>query len=194
MAAGLCAMAETLTYNEPLVVTIDGESTDSIPSTVVVEDKGAVIDFTLTNFKLISQDEEMGELVIPVGNIFLADIPCTVGEGTRTFEFTGDILIQPGNEEGLTEEDWLGPQLMEVPLVMHGSMSKEHLYVEIDIDFQMLGQIIHVELGTIQNVQTVGITATSTVPVASEASYDLQGRIANALRGIRIQSGKKVYK
>ena len=43
---------------------------------------------------------------------------------------------------------WTGPYLGEIPLKLQGKMNDEKLFVTIDIDMQMLGQVIQVELGT----------------------------------------------
>jgi biopolymer transport protein ExbD len=43
----------------------------------------------------------------------------------------------------------MGPAIGEIPLKMQGKLNDEKLYVTIDIDMQtMLGQIVHVQLGT----------------------------------------------
>ena len=144
---GIYGMAQSeKIYTEPLVVTVDGESTEPQDASVTVVDNGdGTINFVLNNFFLGA-----GEESLPVGNVSVANIPTTeASDGLTYFSFTGPITIEPGNVEGMSDTDWYGPMLGEIPLVLNGKMNDEKLFVTIDIDMQnILGQVVYVQLGT----------------------------------------------
>ncbi|MBQ8051972.1 MAG: InlB B-repeat-containing protein [Bacteroidaceae bacterium] len=137
------AMAETKTYTDELVVTINGVSTDPQETTVNVEYReNGNINFSLKNFNLGGE--------INVGNIVVEDLPVVHGRRFDSFLFKGEINITPGDIEGVAEEDYLGPVLSPIPLKLAGKVSDEKLYVSIDIDMMdtALEQIIYVSFGT----------------------------------------------
>ena len=136
--------ATSKVYTEPLIVTINGASTDPQDASVVVIDNGnGTINFELQNFFLSTGGESM-----PVGNISIENLPVTKGEdGLDYITFDGTITIQPGTQEGV--DMWMGPMLGDIPMELRGKMNDEKLYVTIDIDMQeTLQQICHVQLGT----------------------------------------------
>ncbi len=138
--------ADGKVYTEPLVVTINGESTEPQDASVtVMTNSDGTINFVLQNFCLA-----MGDNSLPVGNIRIDNLPVTKGEdGLKHISYDGPLTIQPGNMEGVGESEWLGPMLGEIPLKLEGKMSGRKLFVTIDIDMQaILGQIIYVQLGT----------------------------------------------
>lgn len=142
-----CAMAQSeKIYTEPLVVTINGESTDPQSASVsVITNPNGTINFELQNFFLST-----GGAQAPVGNISIENLPVTKGDdGLNYISFEGSITIQPGNMEGVAQSDWIGPLLGEIPMKLQGKMNEEKLYVTIDIDMQeTLGQVCYVQLGT----------------------------------------------
>ena len=141
---GIYGMAQSeKIYTEPLVVTVDGESTEPQDASVTVVDNGdGTINFVLNNFFLRMEGYEM-----PVGNVSVANIPTTeASDGLTYFTFEGPIAIEPGNMEGMSDEDWLGPMIGEIPLVLQGKMNEDKLFVTLNI---VLGdQIVQVQLGT----------------------------------------------
>ena len=131
-------------YTEPLVVTINGESTEPQNTAVTVIDNGdGTINFELKNFVLSAGGDDMG-----VGNIALENLAVTETEdGLKTFAYDGSLFITEGDKEGI--DTWIGPILGEIPLVLVGKMSDDKLFVTIDIDMQeAIGQIIYVQVGT----------------------------------------------
>lgn len=131
-------------YTEPLVVTVNGESTEPQTTDVmVISNADGTINFELKNFVLSAGGDDMG-----VGNIALENLVVTETEGgLKTFTYDGPLVITEGDKEGI--DMWLGPMLGEIPLVLVGKMSDDKLYVTIDIDMQsVIGQIIYVQLGT----------------------------------------------
>lgn len=143
----LCLTAFTAaaqSYTENLVVTVNGVSTDPQPAsiTVVKGADGKTCDFALKNFSLSD-----GEGNIPVGNITLKNVAMK-GKGYCTeIATTQTIQIENGDDESVSE--WLGPLLGEVPVVLKGQLTDEHLYVNIDIDMtESLSQVINVVAGS----------------------------------------------
>ena len=134
-------VTSTKQYTDDLVVTINGESTEPMPTTVTVETlETGDINFVLKNFNL------MGE--INVGNIVVEELMLE-GNKQKTFSFDGNLDITAGDVEGVEEEAYLGPMISPIPLKLNGKITDEKLYVTIDIDMQaMLGQTIHVTFGT----------------------------------------------
>ena len=136
-------------YTEPLVVTINGESSAPQDADVIVQDNGdGTINFVLKNFILRAEGEEMA-----VGNIRVENIAVEDGEdGLKHFAFNGGTVLQEGDQEGVDE--WMGPTINvlcggSVPLDLRGKMNDEKLYVTIDIDLQnVMQQMVYVELGT----------------------------------------------
>ena len=140
-----CAMAQNeKIYTEPLVVTINGFSSEPQDANVIVIDNGnGTINFELKNFVLVIGGNEVG-----VGNIALDNLAVTEGEdGLQHFSYDGPLTITPGDKEGV--DLWIGPGLNEIPLKLVGKMNDEKLFVTIDIDMRdVLQQMIYVQLGT----------------------------------------------
>ena len=136
-------MAETKTYTDNLVVTVDGESTEPQLTSILFTDNGdGTCNFALNNFCLVADGSVAG-----VGNISLENLELTEKKGFSSFVFNGIINIQEGDDPSV--DTWLGPMLGDVPLVLKGEVSDEQLYVTIDIDMQeSIGQMICVKLGT----------------------------------------------
>ena len=138
-------MAETKTYTDNLVVTINGESTDPQPTSILFTDNGdGTCNFALNNFCLGSGADAIG-----VGNISLENLVLTENKGFSTFTYNGIINISKGDDPNIPADEWLGPMLGDVPLVLKGEVSDDKIYVSIDIDMtSSLDQMIYVKLGT----------------------------------------------
>lgn len=131
-------------YTEPLIITINGVSSEPQVTDVTVVDNGdGTINFELKNFFLKSDGEEL-----PVGNIVVENISATEGEdGLKYITYEAPMVIQPGDIEGV--DMWIGPMVGEIPLKLQGKMNDEKLFVTIDIDMQeALGQVLVVQVGT----------------------------------------------
>ena len=135
----LFATAQTKTYTDNLVVTIDGESTEPQETTIsVAENADGTYCLSLNNFVLGGE--------IKVGNIVVDNIQATDKHGIKEFATLQNINITAG--EGNADE-WLGPLLGEVPVDIKGKMTDEKLYCTIDIDMSAtLEQVIYVTFGT----------------------------------------------
>ncbi|MGN0234060.1 MAG: calycin-like domain-containing protein [Bacteroidaceae bacterium] len=140
-------------YNENLYVTINGGTNGPQEATVEVQTRyDGKINFLLKNFILYA-----GEDIMPVGNIMITGLALSAEGQYKSFSFDGETAIAPGDEgfqlevEGelytLSEEDWAGPGLGMIPMVLSGKMADDKLRVSIDINMTTLGQVIVVHLG-----------------------------------------------
>ena len=138
-------MAETKTYTDNLVVTINGESTDPQPTLILFTDNGdGTCNFALNNFCLGSGADAIG-----VGNISLENLVLAENKGFSIFTYNGIINITKGDDPNIPADEWLGPMLGDVPLVLKGEVNDDKLYVSIDIDMtSTLDQMIYVKFGT----------------------------------------------
>lgn len=189
----LCGMAQTQTnYNEKLVVTIDNVSTDSIPAAITVVDNGdGTCDFSLKNFMLVA-----GESSMPIGNVDLKGVKMEKVDGVSNISTNQNIVIQPGDDPNYGEDEWIGPDLDEVPIVLTGKLTATALYVNIDIDMsESLQQVINVVVGQEKNV-TSGINGVKVNPSTNAtAIYTLGGvRVNKVTKGVYVINGKKVIK
>ena len=180
----IVAMAQTKTYTDKLVVVINEVPTEQPETTITVEhNTDGTYTLSLNNFILGG--------MFPVGNIVLDNITVEEKNNIKYFTVDQNIFITAG--EGGSEEDWMGPQLGEVPVSLTGKMDAEKLYCTIDIDMsEMLGQIINVVFGDEKAVTSI---ENVTVENGKNVIYDITGRkvkeITNA--GIYIVNGKKVF-
>ena len=181
-------------YNEKLIVTINGESTDSIPASIIVEQReDGKINFVLKNFMLVA-----GEDVMPVGNISLEGVDVVQEEGYKAISTNQTITIQPGDTTDIPAEGWIGPILGEVPILLSGKLNDTNLYCTIDIDMQaMLEQTINVVIG---QPLTTGIHSATVADNATTRIFTLSGHRVpatstdNLPKGVYIVNGKKVIR
>lgn len=189
---------EVRNYTEPLVVTINEESTEpqDVPVQVMTLVDGSCI-FRLNNFKLTA-----GESSIPVGNIVVADVNVENKGQYDAISTKQDILITAGTDESVPAEGWLGPMLGEVPLVLNGKMMADKLFVNIDIDMSAtLEQIINVKLGTDEGFPEIpeGIEHIDAAQGNATVIYDLNGirqmlPLSRLAKGVYVVNGRKVVK
>ena len=140
LAAVCCTLAlSATTYTSHLKVTINGSSTeqDQVPVEVVEDD--ATYTLTLKNFVLIAEGIPM-----PVGNIEVAGVKGIDEFGYTTIMFNSPIAITPGDDPAY--DFWMGPELGEVPLDLVARFTDTALSANIDINLELLGQIIGVQL------------------------------------------------
>lgn len=184
-------------YADKLVVSINEVSTDSIPANISVDYMSdGTVTFSLKNFMLVAD-----EGVIPVGNIVLSGIKLGEGEGYQTISTTQTIRIEAGQSDSIATEEWLGPLLGEVPIVLNGKLRKNALYVNIDIDMMStLQQIIKVVVGSEKAVTGIADVVAPATPARTSGVYTLSGiRVADSLsaklpKGVYVVNGKKVIK
>ena len=138
----LAGMLNT-TYTGLLQVTINEESNTPTQQTILIERvDGTHINFMLNNFMLAN-----GEESLPVGTIQLKNIELQKEGELVTFHISENINIEAGDPA--IAEEWAGPLLPPVPVVLKGKGNQQGMDIDIDIDMmETLGQIIHVDFAT----------------------------------------------
>ena len=138
-------------YTDQLVVSINEQPLEPQRTDVTVADnEDGSINFLLKNFTLDQEGTKLG-----VGNIFIQNLPTTMGEdGLKHFSYSGTLAITSGDPE--ISEIWAGPEFGEIPLTLRGKMNNDKLYVTIDIN---IGMVVFAQFGTDDfNVGTTGDT------------------------------------
>lgn len=203
----LCGMAQSeRLYQEPLVITVNGETSEPQTATLSVTDNGdGTINFTLKNFMLGEGDDQ-----IPVGNVSVENIAVTEGEdGLKHFECERSITIQSGDLPDVYI--WVGTMLGQIPVKLKGKLNDEKLFVTIDIDMQStLKQIVYVQIGTddfevpgklgdlngdekvdiADAVSVLNIMAVSSYSSAADVNSDQKVDIADFVTVLNIMAGQ----
>jgi len=203
MVFGLCALCgfaqTTKTYTDNLVVTVNGASTPPMPAQITMEELAdGTCNLSLKNFALV-----MGGETMAVGNINLDGITLVDEGDYRSFATKQVIRIQPGDDENIPDDAWVGPMLQDVPIDMQGRITGDKLYCTIDIDMQAtLGQTIGVVFGSLETAIHSTTLAQSAVRVNV---YNVNGQcihrgvaakdaFSGLAKGIYIVNGKKIIK
>lgn len=152
-------------YSDNLVVVINGENTLPQETTINVSKMSdGSYTLSLNDFMLVA-----GEDKLPVGNIVLEGLTATEENGTISFSTNQSILIQPGSTGS---EEWFGPELGEVPIVMTAKVSGGKMKCEIDIDMTgSLGQVINVYFGVVNNLETEALPDAEGVHVVLNRTF-----------------------
>ena len=172
----------TRSYEDKLVVTINGMSTEQRTAINVDEKVDGTYTLSLNNFMLAN-----GEGVMPVGNIVLNNITTENVDGVHSFAANQEIVITEGSVEA---DYWMASMLGNVPVNLTGKMNEYKLYCNIDIDMTAtLGQVINVTFGQEDLSGIVGIKTEN----GADVIYDLTGRKVDAITtaGIYIVNGKR---
>ena len=127
-------------YKNGLSVNVNGEIiAPQLTKYKVITMPNGEISLALNNFKLNIAGE-----IAPVGNIVLENV--TVNGNRYT---TNQVIqISAGDDSDYSEEDWIGPDLGDVPVVLDGTLHDGRLDATIDIDMLAtpLKQVIKVIL------------------------------------------------
>lgn len=205
----IVAMAQTKSYTDNLVVTIDGESSDPQETTIVVEQNTCYTDNLVVTIDSDSSDPQETTIavkqstngtytlslnnfvlggMIQVGNIVVDNITATETNGVKNFTVNRNINITAG--EG-NADDWLGPDLGEVPVNLTGKMDAANLYCSIDITMEGLG-VINVVFGDEDSATSIENIA---VANGTKRIFDITGREVKEITapGIYIVNGKKIF-
>ena len=175
-------------YVQIVITTDEGTgASDPIPAKVeIVKKSDNTIDFQLKNFVLSNEGEMM-----PVGNILLSDILLTAAAqaGEVDFEISQDINITEGDADALEAVSgvmWMGPFLGPIPVDLKGTAGQTFADIDIDINLEALGQVVHVDfIAGERDAAVKGITAGQT----NTATYNILGQ--HATKGLIIQNGRK---
>ena len=140
IAAVTCSLAAMATnYGGQLEVVVNGDTTQMATNITVVQDADGTYTLSLKNFKLTSGDQ-----TIPVGTIELTGCKGTEAYGITTINFSDNVTIKAGDEEGIPASSWIGTLLGAVPVNMTAKLNKQVLSVGININLALLQQIIAV--------------------------------------------------
>ena len=177
------------TYTETLIVTINGEQADPQNATVTITDKGdGTCDFRLPNFILYASGFPM-----PVGTISVTGVTVQKGtDGVTLLSTEQNINIQNGDLPDV--EEWIGPAVSPVPIVLSGKLNDERLYCHLTID---IGFPVVVTLGNESDVKPTAIQSVEENNNGVAAIYDLSGRLVKTPQKgsvyiFNLANGKKV--
>ncbi len=182
-------------FTEPLTIEINDESTPGGDITVyIVENPDGTYNFELSNFILSSDGTDM-----PIGSIRLTGIEMNEREGVLCFSKEQMVQIVPGDAEGVPAEQWFGPMLGELPIVLdEGYVYDGHIFVHLSIDMQeAMGQMINVTVGDKTNIpeSVTGIgevKADNKADCLSDGKYLVNGRVVVVKNGKRYDlSGRR---
>ncbi len=140
LAAFAAVVASAADYDEPIVVIVNGVSSEQ-SATITVEQQGTTYDLTLKNFMLMSEDGPIG-----VGNVAITGIePENVGDAI-ILQTSQTITLTPGDDPSVPI--WMASMLPPVPVNLVGKLENDHLRCYIHIDMtESLQQIIEVTVG-----------------------------------------------
>lgn len=173
--------AQTSSYTDAMIVSIDGSVVDSQTSTIhVAATANGTYDFTLKNFILKNSTGPM-----PIGNISLSGITVTEFDGIKEFATEQNITITDGDDGN----GWVGTYFGEVPVKLTGKMTAHKLYCIIDMT--LIGQAINIVFG---NKNHTGIDEITGGSEYIKVIHDLTGRRIDTVTsaGVYIVNGKKV--
>lgn len=177
----ILAAAQTSSYTDAMIVSIDGSVVDSQTSTIhVAATANGTYDFTLKNFILENSTGPM-----PIGNISLSEITVTEFDGIKEFATEQNITITDGDDGN----GWVGTYFGEVPVKLTGKMTAHKLYCIIDMT--LFGQAINIVFG---NKNLTGIDEITGGSEDIKVIHDLTGRRIDTVTsaGVYIVNGKKV--
>lgn len=177
----LFAVAQTNSYTDVLVVSIDGSVVDTQTSTIqVIATANGTYELSLRNFILKNPTDPT-----PVGNISLSNITVTEQDGIKNFTTDQYITITDGDED----MEWRGPDYGEIHVRLTGKMTLHKLYCTIDMILNK--QSVNIVFG---KKNLTGIEDMTDESEELKVIYDLTGRRIDTITsaGIYIVNGKKV--
>lgn len=163
-------------YKDNLIVKIDDESLNQGEYTVVVtkQDDG---NYTVSLRNFILDQGEGGS--INVGTITIKDIEGKEEDGIIKLSTTQTIRIEAGDADGITEDDWFGPMLGDVPVTINAEMTEDKLYAKIDVPFK-LGEDMTLDIHCFFGSQiSTSINAVTPAKTAAAAVYNINGQQMN---------------
>lgn len=133
-------VARATDYNEPIVVTVNGVTSEQ-PGVLSVVENGDAYDMTMKNFMLAGEDGPIG-----VGNVTMTGIvPINLGD-VSILQVSQTVTITPGDDPDIPF--WMADYLPPVPVEMIGKIENGHLRCYLHIDMmETIQQIINVTIG-----------------------------------------------
>jgi len=163
-------VADSKAYNEDLLVSVNGSTTDPQKADITVETlETGNINFVLRNF--ILGDSQ------PVGNITMDNLSI---DAEGNFSFDGKVSIASGDYNA----DWLGPKIGELDLTMRGTLDEANQSLVAILNIVLPGQNVHVALGATpassrQFTDNVSVSVNGQAPTVVADSKVTVGTLAN---------------
>lgn len=175
-----------LVFTEPLLVEMGGTAIPSGDVTVYLAKSGdEIYDFELPNFVM-----DFGGFPMPVGTVRLTDIEMTEREGVQCFTKEQTIEITPGTDEQFNPEDWIGPMLGEVQIVLdEGYVYDGHIFVHLLI-IEKDSMPIEVTVGDKNNIPE-SVTGIGEVKSDNNAEGQKDGKYLINGRVVVVKNGQR---
>jgi len=143
-AAAMTLAAMATDYTGTITVSINGNGTSQETTITVNQNEDGTYRLNINNFALVE-----GEEPYPVGNIVVDNLVGYTIAGKTTIVANQNITIEAGDDPEVGEEEWIGPLLGEVPIIMAAQFDGTNAKVDIDIDMRaILEQFINVTFTT----------------------------------------------
>ena len=176
-----------LVFTEPLLVEMGEMAMPSGDVAVYLAKSGdEIYDFELPNFVM-----DFGGFPMPVGTIRLTDIEMTEKEGVQCFTKEQIVKILPGTDERFAPEDWFGPTLGELQIVLdEGYVYNGHIFVHLSIIEEGDGMAIEVTVGDKTNIPE-SVTGIGEVKSDNKAEGQKDGKYLVNGRVIVVKNGQR---
>ena len=175
-------------FTEPLLVEMGETAIPSGDVTVYLAKSGdEIYDFELPNFVF----EMMKGFPMPIGTIRLTDIEMTELEGVQCFTKEQAVKILPGTDDRFAPEDWVGPMLGELQIVLdEGYVYDGHIFVHLSIIEEGDSMPIEVTVGDKTNIPE-SVTGISEVKSDNKAEGQKDGKYLINGRVIVVKNGQR---
>lgn len=183
-------------FTEPLLVEMGETAIPSGDVTVYLAKSGdEIYDFELPNFVF----DMGGGFLMPIGTIRLTDIEMTELEGVQCFTKEQTVKILPGTDDRFGPEDWVGPMLGELQIVLdEGYVYDGHIFVHLSIIEEGDSMPIEVTVGDKTSIpeSVTGIVEVKTdgkTEGQKDGKYLINGRVIVVKNGQRFDlSGRRL--
>lgn len=139
------------TYDEKIVVTVNGESLAPIDASVILGrvPSASTGMFSLKNFMLVMGEDD----ALPVGNITLNGVTMEDKDGYTALSTKQTINIEAGDDSSV---EWFGPGLGDVPIDLTGKLVNGEIRVNIDINMSD-EMVVNVVMSNVHDLAINGI-------------------------------------
>ncbi|MCR5313707.1 MAG: calycin-like domain-containing protein [Bacteroidaceae bacterium] len=167
-------------FTDNLIVNVNGENSIPIYETIdVTYDSDNTIDVFLDNFILHTEEGDK-----PIGNISVRTMMVKDSLGCQYFSRKGNIEITAGSTDNIADDQWIGPQLGEIPIRLKAFVNEEKIYITIEITMTNPDKKVLVYFG---NDITNEITNVYSPSTNSTEIYSVNGtRVSKEHKGIQI--------
>jgi hypothetical protein len=174
-------------FTDNLIVNVNGENSIPIYETIdVTYDSDNTIDVFLDNFILHTEEGDK-----PIGNISVRTMMVKDSLGCQYFSRKGNIEITAGSTDNIADDQWIGPQLGEIPIRLKAFVNEEKIYITIEITMTNPDKKVLVYFG---NDITNEIRTVYDQSMNSSEIYSISGTRGNqrhkGIQIMRISDGK----